>query len=42
MSEVTTERFATFDGIELAFHRLGQGRPVVLLHGLFSDARTNW
>lgn len=42
MSEVTTERFASFDGIELAFHRLGQGRPVVLLHGLFSDARTNW
>jgi pimeloyl-ACP methyl ester carboxylesterase len=23
-------------------HRLGQGRPVVLLHGLFSDAQTNW
>jgi pimeloyl-ACP methyl ester carboxylesterase len=42
VSEVTTERFASFDGIELAFHRLGQGRPVVLLHGLFSDARTNW
>ena len=42
MSEVSTERFASFDGIELAFHRLGEGRPVVLLHGLFSDARTNW
>ena len=22
--------------------RLGQGRPVVLLHGLFSDANINW
>ena len=42
MSEVTTERFASFDGAELAVHRLGQGRPVVLLHGLFSDANTNW
>jgi pimeloyl-ACP methyl ester carboxylesterase len=42
VSEVTTERFASFDGIELAYHRLGEGRPVVLHHGLFSDARTNW
>ena len=23
-------------------HRLGRGRPVILLHGLFSDAQTNW
>lgn len=42
MSVVTTERFASFDGNELALHRLGAGRPVVLLHGLFSDAQTNW
>ena len=42
MSGPTTERFASFDGAELAVHRLGQGEPVVLLHGLFSDADTNW
>jgi pimeloyl-ACP methyl ester carboxylesterase len=42
VSEVSTERFTSFDGVELAFHRLGQGRRVVLLHGLFSDAQTNW
>jgi len=30
------------DGVELAFHELGQGRPVILLHGLFSDAQMNW
>jgi pimeloyl-ACP methyl ester carboxylesterase len=42
VTETTTERFASFDGMELAVHRLGQGRPVVLLHGLFSDAQTNW
>jgi pimeloyl-ACP methyl ester carboxylesterase len=30
------------DGIELAYHELGVGRPVVLLHGLFSDANVNW
>ena len=42
MSGVSTEYFASFDGARLAVHRLGQGRVVVLLHGLFSDARTNW
>jgi pimeloyl-ACP methyl ester carboxylesterase len=38
----TTERIASFDGQELAVHRLGEGRPALLLHGLFSNARTNW
>ncbi len=31
-----------FDGAGLAVHRLGAGRPVLLLHGLFSSAETNW
>ena len=39
---VTTHRFASFDRAELAWHELGEGRPVVLLHGFFSDAETNW
>jgi pimeloyl-ACP methyl ester carboxylesterase len=30
------------DGVELAYHELGRGRPVILLHGLFSDANMNW
>jgi pimeloyl-ACP methyl ester carboxylesterase len=30
------------DGVELAYHELGEGRPVILLHGLFSDANVNW
>jgi pimeloyl-ACP methyl ester carboxylesterase len=34
--------FAAPDGVELAWHEMGEGRPVVLLHGLFSDAETNW
>lgn len=38
----TTERFASFDGTELALHRIGKGRPLVLLHGLFSSADMNW
>lgn len=39
---MNTERFASFDGTELALHRIGSGRPVVLLHGLFSSAEMNW
>ncbi len=31
-----------FDGTPLALHRLGAGRPLVLLHGLFSSAEMNW
>lgn len=34
--------FAARDGVALAWHELGEGRAVVLLHGLFSDADTNW
>jgi pimeloyl-ACP methyl ester carboxylesterase len=39
---VTLEHFASFDGAQLAVHTLGEGRPVVLLHGLFSSAQMNW
>jgi pimeloyl-ACP methyl ester carboxylesterase len=37
-----THRFNASDGIELAWQEVGEGRPVILLHGLFSDAETNW
>ena len=37
-----SQTFASFDGTELAVHRIGQGRPVLLLHGLFSSADMNW
>jgi pimeloyl-ACP methyl ester carboxylesterase len=39
---VTTHHFTAPDGVELAWHETGEGRPLVLLHGLFSDADTNW
>lgn len=39
---VTTQPIASFDGTELAVHRMGAGRPVLLLHGLFSSAEMNW
>lgn len=37
-----TEFVSVPDGTRLAVHRLGEGRPVLLLHGLFSSAQTNW
>jgi pimeloyl-ACP methyl ester carboxylesterase len=36
------QRWTASDGVELAYHELGQGRVVILLHGLFSDANMNW
>lgn len=38
----TMERWTASDGVELAFHEIGEGRPAILLHGLFSDAQMNW
>jgi len=42
MTETTTHHWTASDGVELAYHEVGEGRPVVLLHGLFSDANMNW
>ena len=39
---MTSEKFCSFDGTKLALHRVGEGRPLVLLHGLFSSAQMNW
>ena len=36
------EFYPGFDGTRLALHRMGSGRPVVMLHGLFSNAEMNW
>ena len=37
-----THHFAAPDGQLLAWHEIGEGRPVLLLHGLFSNADINW
>ena len=42
MSDPQVRFWSASDGVELAYHELGDGRPVVLLHGLFSDAVMNW
>ena len=30
------------DGTRIAVHEMGAGRALLLLHGYFSDAETNW
>ena len=41
-TEFTAHRFSADDGVALAWHELGAGRPLVLIHGYFSNAFTNW
>jgi pimeloyl-ACP methyl ester carboxylesterase len=38
----TVHFWTASDGVDLAWHEVGQGRAVILLHGLFSDAAMNW
>ncbi len=40
--DIDTTFVPGFDGEPLAVHRTGAGRPVILLHGLFSNAEVNW
>jgi len=42
MTELGSWNFTSFDGVNLKIHEMGQGHPVLLLHGLFSNAHTNW
>lgn len=42
MGDPSLHRWTASDGVELAYHELGEGRPVILLHGLFSSAEMNW
>lgn len=42
LTEVRTDWFESFDATRLCFHEMGEGRPLILLHGLFSSAYVNW
>lgn len=42
MTDAQTHYWNASDGVRLARHEMGEGRPAVLVHGLFSDANTNW
>src|SRR5579871_5430685 len=39
---VETHRFAGWGGADLAWHGVGEGRPVILLHGFLTNAWRNW
>ena len=39
---VTRDDFLSFDGVRIGWHELGHGRPIILLHGLFSSGDMNW
>ncbi|MCJ8189961.1 alpha/beta fold hydrolase [Sphingomicrobium aestuariivivum] len=38
----TTHHWTASDGVRLAWHEMGEGDPVLLLHGLASNATVNW
>nr|WP_294170704.1 alpha/beta fold hydrolase [uncultured Sphingomonas sp.] len=42
MNQITTHHWTASDGVDLAWREVGQGRPLILLHGLFSDGHMNW
>ena len=42
MTDAKTHYWNASDGVQLAWREVGEGRPVVLVHGLFSDANVNW
>ena len=42
VAEPVVHRWTASDGVDLAYRETGTGRPVVLLHGLFSDPDMNW
>jgi hypothetical protein len=39
---IKSYNFSVSDGVNLAWHETGAGRPVVLIHGYFSDTPSNW
>ena len=41
-TDFPTQRFKSDDGLDLAYREMGEGRPLVLIHGLFSNGWTNW
>lgn len=39
---IEPQYFEARDGVRLAWREMGQGRPLLLLHGLFSSGEVNW
>ena len=40
--DLPVQFFEGRDGVKLAYREMGEGRPVVLIHGYFSTAKVNW
>ena len=41
-TDLPVRHFTARDGVRLAYRELGEGRPLVLIHGYFSNAFVNW
>src|ERR1700722_8159448 len=41
-ADIRMRYFQAGDGVQLAYREMGEGRPVVLIHGYFSTATVNW
>ena len=41
-TDLEVRHFAARDGVRLAWRELGKGRPLLLIHGYFSNAFVNW
>jgi pimeloyl-ACP methyl ester carboxylesterase len=41
-NDLPVQYFHGRDGVQLAFREMGEGRPLVLIHGFFSTATVNW
>ena len=42
MADISIHYWTASDDVRLAWREAGEGNAVILLHGLFSDANTNW
>ena len=41
-TDLPVDYFTARDGVRLAYRQMGEGRPLLLIHGYFSNAWTNW
>ena len=41
-TDLQVRHFTARDGVRLAWRELGEGRPLLLIHGFFSNAFVNW
>lgn len=42
VTDLPIHYFHAHDGVKLSFREMGEGRPVILIHGYFSTSTVNW